>query len=226
MTTTSLETVEIEPETQATASVIWLHGLGADGHDFESLVPELRLPARPALRFVFPHAPVRPVTLNGGWRMRAWYDIVGLDRSAPQDAAGIRESAAALRALVARERERGIPPERVVLAGFSQGGAIVLHEGLRHPERLGGLLALSTYLPLDSTLAAEAHPANAAVPIFMAHGTLDPTVPFALGDGTRRLLVGKGYDVRFRTYPMGHSVCLEEIADVSAFLQEALGGAP
>lgn len=225
MSTLSLETVEMEPMAKAEASVIWLHGLGADGHDFESLVPELRLPARPAVRFVFPHAPIRAVTLNGGWRMRAWYDIVGLDRRAPQDAAGIRESAEGLRALVAREGERGVPAERVVLAGFSQGGAIVLHEGLRHPQRLGGLVALSTYLPLDQSLAAEAHPANAAVPIFMAHGTLDPTVPFALGDGTRRLLLESGYDVRFRTYPMGHSVCLEEVADISAFLQEALGAA-
>ncbi len=224
MTTKHLETVEIEPEVPAEASVIWLHGLGADGHDFESLVPELRLPPRPAIRFVFPHAPLRPVTINAGSRMRAWYDIVALDRSAPEDAAGIRESAAGVRALVAREGERGVPPERVVLAGFSQGGAIVLYEGLRHPARLGGLLALSTYLPLANTLADEAHPANAAVPIFMAHGTLDPTVPMALGDGSRRLLVGRGYDVRFRTYPMGHSLCLEEVQDISAFLQEALGG--
>lgn len=224
MTKAHLETVEIEPEVPAEACVIWLHGLGADGHDFESLVPELRLPARPAIRFVFPHAPLRAVTLNGGWRMRAWYDIVALDRSAPQDVMGIRESAAGLRALVEREGERGVPPQRVILAGFSQGGAIVLYEGLRHPARLGGLLALSTYLPLEDALAAEAHPANAAVPILMGHGTLDPTVPFALGDGTRRLLVGHGYDVRFRTYPMGHSVCLEEIQDIRAFVLEVLGG--
>ena len=218
MTKERLETVEIEPETRALACVIWLHGLGADGHDFESLVPELRLPAQPAIRFVFPHAPMRPVTINGGYRMRAWYDILALDRSAPQDATGIRESAASVRALIEREGERGVPPDRVILAGFSQGGAIALYEGLRHPTRLAGLLALSTYLPLQDTLAAEAHPANAAVPIFMAHGTLDPTVPFALGDGSRRLLVGRGYDVRFRTYPMGHSVCLEEIQDIRAFL--------
>jgi phospholipase/carboxylesterase len=217
-----LETVESEPEAPATAAVIWLHGLGADGHDFESLLPELRLPVRPAIRFVFPHAPVRRVTLNGGYPMRAWYDIVGLDRSAPQDAAGIRESAAEVQALVAREAERGVPPSRVVLAGFSQGGAIVLHEGLRHPTRLGGIVALSTYLPLSETLEAEAHPANLATPILMAHGTLDPTVPFALGDGSRRLLVGRGHDVRFRTYPMGHSVCLEEIQEIRAFLLETL----
>jgi phospholipase/carboxylesterase len=156
--------------------------------------------------------------------MRAWYDIVGLHRQAPQDAAGIRESAQSLRDLVAREQDRGVPPQRVVLAGFSQGGAIILHEGLRHPTRLGGLLALSTYLPLEETLAAEAHPANAAVPILLAHGTLDPTVPFALGSGSHRLLVERGYDVRLRTYPMGHSVCLEEVADIRTFLLEALGG--
>jgi phospholipase/carboxylesterase len=166
---------------------------------------------------------VRPVTINGGYRMRAWYDIVAIDRGAPQDAAGIRESAQGVRALVAREGERGVPAERVVLAGFSQGGAIVLYEGLRHPSRLAGVLALSTYLPLEDTLAAEAHPANAAVPIFMAHGTLDPTVPFSLGDGSRRLLVGRGYDVRFRPYPMGHSLCLEEVHDIRAFLLDVLG---
>jgi phospholipase/carboxylesterase len=223
MTALSLETVEVEPKTQAEASVIWLHGLGADGHDFEALVPELRLPARPAVRFVLPHAPIRPVTLNAGYRMRAWYDILALDRSAPQDAAGIRESAAAVRALVDREAERGVPAERVVLAGFSQGGAIVLFEGLRHPKRLAGVVALSTYLPLSDTLAAEAHPANAAVPIFLAHGTLDPTVPFALGDGTRQRLEKQGCDLRWKTYPMGHSVCAEEVLDVRAFLLEALG---
>jgi phospholipase/carboxylesterase len=223
MTSAAFETVEVEPETRAEASVIWLHGLGADGHDFESLVPELQLPAQPAVRFVFPHAPVRPVTINGGMRMRAWFDILALDRSAPQDAAGIRESAEGLRALVAREAERGVPADRIVLAGFSQGGAIILHEGLRHPKRLGGLLALSTYLPLEDTLADQAHPANAATPIFMAHGTLDPTLPFALGDGARRVLAGRGYDVRFHAYPMGHSLCLDEVQDVRAFLVEALG---
>jgi phospholipase/carboxylesterase len=218
-----LETVEVEPAAQAEVSVIWLHGLGADGHDFESLVPELRLPPGLALRFVFPHAPIRPVTINGGYRMRAWYDILALDRQAPQDARGIRESAALVRDLVIRENERGVPSDRIVLAGFSQGGAIALFEGLRHPARLAGILALSTYLPLEETLAAEAHPANAAVPVFMAHGTLDPTVPYALGDGSRRLLLERGYDVRFRAYPMGHSLCVEEVQDVSAFLLEALG---
>ena len=175
------------------------------------------------MRYVFPHAPIRPVTINGGYRMRAWYDILALDRQAPQDARGIRDSAASVRDLVARENERGVPSDRIVLAGFSQGGAIALFEGLRHPARLAGILALSTYLPLEDTLAAEAHPANAAVPIFMAHGTLDPTVAFPMGDGSRRLLVERGYDVRFKPYPMGHSLCLEEVQDVRAFLLEALG---
>jgi phospholipase/carboxylesterase len=218
-----LETVEVEPKAKAQASTIWLHGLGADGHDFESLVPELRLPAHPAVRFVFPHAPIRPVTINGGYRMRAWYDILALDRQAASDARGIRESAASVRDLVARENERGVPSERIVLAGFSQGGAIALFEGLRHPKRVAAILALSTYLPMEDSLAAEAHPANAAVAIFMAHGTLDPTVPFAMGDASRRLLVERGYDVRFKAYPMGHSLCLEEVRDLGAFLLETLG---
>lgn len=218
-----LETVEVEPRTRARASVVWLHGLGADGHDFESLVPELRLPETLGVRFVFPHADIRPVTINGGVAMRAWYDILALDRSVPQDARGIRGSAAQVRALVAREKERGVGEDHVVLAGFSQGGAIALYEGLRHPTRLAGLLALSTYLPLAETLAAEAHPANAAVPIFMAHGTLDPMVPLAMGDATRRLLHERGHDVLWKTYPMGHSLCLEEIEDIRAFLLQALG---
>ena len=213
-----LETVEPEPSSRAAASVVWLHGLGADGHDFESLVPELRLPAGMPVRFVFPHAPLRPVTINGGWRMRAWYDIVGLDRNAPEDAVGIRASAEAVRALVAREAERGVPPARVVLAGFSQGGAIALFEGLRHPERLGGILALSTYLPLAGRLAAEAHPANAAVSIFMAHGTSDPTVPYALGEESKDALVRRGAAVSWHAYPMGHALCAEEIADLRVFL--------
>jgi phospholipase/carboxylesterase len=221
--TALLDTVEVVPRARAEASVVWLHGLGADGHDFEALVPELRLPEQPAIRFVFPHAPVRAVTLNAGYRMRAWYDIVAIDRSAPQDAAGIRESAAAVRQLVAREGERGVPPERVVLAGFSQGGAIALHEGLRHPTRLGGILALSTYLPLADTLAAESHPANAAVPIFMAHGTQDTVVSLGLGEGSKTMLERRGHDVLWKTYPMGHSVCLDEVRDIRAFLLRVLG---
>jgi phospholipase/carboxylesterase len=217
-----LETVEVEPARPADAAVILMHGLGADGHDFESLVPELRLPPWPAIRWVFPHAPQRPVTINGGARMRAWYDIVGLDRHAPQDEAGIRESAEAVRVLLQLERTRGIAAHRIVLSGFSQGGAMALFTGLREPERLAGVLALSSYLPLSPTLAAEAHPANAAVPILMAHGTFDPVVPMPLGEGSRDLLRSRGYEVDWRTYPMPHTVCAEEAADIRAWLLRVL----
>ena len=218
-----LETVEVEPGTAvADAAVVLMHGLGADGHDFETLVPELRLPASPAVRWVFPHAPVRPVTINGGQRMRAWYDIVALDRGAAEDDRGIRRSAEAIGALVRRERSRGIPADRIVLAGFSQGGAMALFTALRWPERLGGVAALSCYLPLAAALPAEAHPANAAVPVFMAHGTMDPIVPSALGEGSRDLLRSRGYDVEWRTYPMPHSVCAPEVDDLRAWLLRAL----
>lgn len=222
MSAPRLETVEIEPRGAADAAVLWMHGLGADGHDFESLVPELRLPASPAVRFVFPHAPVRPVTINGGQRMRAWYDIAGFDRGAAQDEAGIRESAEALFALLRRERERGIPAERIVVAGFSQGGAMALFVGPRWPERLGGVIALSTYLPLADSLAAEAHPANAAVPVLMAHGSFDPVVPVAAGEASRERLRALGYDVDWRSYPMPHSLCAQEVEDLRGFLLRAL----
>jgi phospholipase/carboxylesterase len=211
-----LETVEVEPAAPADASVVLLHGLGADGHDFESVVPGMDLPG---VRWVFPHAPVRRVTINGGHPMRAWYDIVGLDRRAPEDAEGIAGSADGVRALVEREGQRGVPPGRVVLAGFSQGGALALHVALRHPERLGGVVALSTYLPLPGSLAREAHPANAAVAIFMAHGRYDPIVPPALGEGSRDALRERGYDVEWHSYPMPHSVCAEELADLRAWLR-------
>ena len=217
-----LETVEVEPGTAADAAVLLMHGLGADGHDFESLVPELRLPASLPVRWVFPHAPVRPVTINGGHRMRAWYDIAAIDRHALEDEAGIRGSAEAIGDLVRRERERGIAADRIVLAGFSQGGAMALFAALRWPERLGGVIALSCYLPLPAALPAEAHPANAAVPVFMAHGTLDPIVPAALGEGTRDLLRSRGYDVDWRTYPMPHSVCAPEVADLREWLRRVL----
>jgi phospholipase/carboxylesterase len=216
------ETVEVEPRTAADASVILFHGLGADGHDFESMVPELRLPASPSVRFVFPHAPLRPVTINGSMRMRAWYDITGLDRRSIQDESGIRESAASADALVRREQQRGIAADRIVLAGFSQGGAIALFAGLRQPARLAGILALSTYLPLAETLAAEAHPASVAVPIFLAHGTFDPVVPLALGEGARERLASLGYDVEWHTYPMPHSLCAPEVADIREWLLRAL----
>ncbi len=220
----SPETVEIEPRPPARTSVILLHGLGADGHDFESIVSELRLPDSLATRFVFPHAPVRPVTLNGGYRMRAWYDLYGLDRGSREDGVGIRESAETAHRLIRREGERGIPADRVVLAGFSQGGAIALFAGLRHPERLAGILALSTYLPMTATLASEAHPANAAVSIFMAHGTVDPVVALGLGEQSKDVLLAQGLPVDWHTYRMPHSVSAEEIADIRAWLLGVLPG--
>jgi len=171
---------------------------------------------------VFPHAPVRPVTINGGQRMRAWYDIAGFDRRAPQDEAGIRESAEALAALLRRERERGIAAERLVLAGFSQGGAMALHVGPRFPERLAGVIALSSYLPLGDRMKVEAHPANAAVPVWMAHGSFDPVVPMALGEASREALGGLGYDVDWHSYPMAHSVCTQEVAEIREFLLRVL----
>jgi phospholipase/carboxylesterase len=213
-----LPAVEIEPERPADSAVLLMHGLGADGHDFETLVFELALPPESAIRWVFPHAPIRPVTLNGGMLMRAWFDILGLDRHSKEDEAGIRASAEGIRALVRRERERGIAAERIVLAGFSQGGAMALHTALREPERLAGVLALSTYLPLNRTLEAEAHPANAAVPIFQAHGTADPIVPLALGEGSRDHLRARGYEVDWRTYPMPHSLCAKEVSDIRGWL--------
>jgi len=215
-----LETVERATHGAPELAVIWLHGLGADGHDFEPIIPELGL--RFGVRFVFPHAPIRPVTINGGMPMRAWYDIVGFDAAA-EDAAGIRASAAAVARLVDREVERGIPAERTVLAGFSQGGAIALQLGLREPRRLGGVLALSTYLPLAATLAAEKSAANAAVPILMAHGTADPVIPLAHADASRRTLEREGYAVDWRVYPMAHAVCGPEIEAIGAWLEGLAG---
>jgi phospholipase/carboxylesterase len=217
-----LPAVEIEPTGPADAAVILMHGLGADGHDFETLVFELRLPSAPAIRWVFPHAPIRPVTLNGGMPMRAWFDIVGLDKGSEEDEAGIRASARSVRALVQRERERGIPAGRIVLAGFSQGGAVALHVALREPERLAGVLALSTYLPLRSTLPGEVHPANAAVPLFLAHGTADPIVPVTVAEGSRDILLANGFAVDWHTYPMPHSLCNEEVADIREWLLKVL----
>jgi phospholipase/carboxylesterase len=211
-----LDAIEITTGDPPELAVIWLHGLGADGRDFEPIVPELRLPF--AARFVFPHAPVRPVTINGGMAMRAWYDVLGFDRHAREDGAGIRASAAAVSELVDREIERGVAAERIVLAGFSQGGAIALHAALRAPRTLGGVLALSTYLPLASSLASERSAANAAIPIFMAHGTADPVLPFALGESSRRMLEALGYAVEWHAYAMAHSVCMEEIEAIGTWL--------
>ncbi len=215
------EAIEIESAPSPDAAVLWLHGLGADGHDFEPVVPELRLPRELRVRFVFPHAPVRPVTLNMGMRMRAWYDIVQLG-GGREDEAGIRGSQAQLEALVARERARGVAAARIVLAGFSQGGAIALHTGLRHGERLAGILALSTYLPLAGTLAAEASAANRDVPLFMAHGNYDDIIPIERARQSRRALEALGTRVEWHEYPMPHSVCGEEIADIAAWLRAVL----
>ena len=216
------ETVEVESAAEPDGSVIWLHGLGADGHDFEAIVPELGLEGRLNLRFVFPHAPVRPVTINGGMSMRAWYDILTLDRGGPQDEVGIRASGELLLQLLEREHERGIPYDKIVLAGFSQGGAIALHTALRFEPRLAGLMALSTYLPLQSDFDAEV--ANSAtaqsrdLPIFMAHGTFDPMLPLALGQHTHEVLTAAGYKSQWHDYPMAHAVCAEEIAHISDWL--------
>jgi phospholipase/carboxylesterase len=217
----ALETVEIEPAAPADAAIVLMHGLGADGHDFEPLAGELGLGPAPAVRWVLPHAPFRSVTINRGFRMRAWYDIASLDGSA-EDEGGIVESARAIRGLIARERERGIASDRIVVAGFSQGGALALHTALREPSRLAGVIALSTYLPLASKLEREAHPANAAVPVFMAHGSHDPVLPFVLGQRSCELLRARGYDVDWHTYPMAHSVCAEEIAALRDWLARVL----
>jgi phospholipase/carboxylesterase len=214
-----LDAIEIETGPSPRAAIIWMHGLGADGHDFEPIVPELQMPAAPASRFLFPHAPVQPVTINGGARMRAWYDVTNDGR---QDAAGVRASQARVEALTARERARGVAARSIVLAGFSQGGAIALHTALRHPERLAGILALSTYLPLPDTVASEAHAANRDVPIFMAHGTQDPVIPLSWAQRSRDHLIALGYTIDWREYPMPHSVCAEEIADVGAWLRRVL----
>jgi len=215
--------IEIETGPRPTASVIWLHGLGADGHDFEPIVPELGLTGHPAIRFIFPHAPQRPVTINNGYVMRAWYDIAITEFGRQEDEAGIRDSERILRDLIQGEIERGIKAERIVLAGFSQGGAIVLHTGLRFPHALGGIVALSTYLPLADTLSAEAHPANAAIPIFMAHGIDDPIIDCALGQRSADLLKKHGAKIEWRTYPMAHSVHPREIADIASWLKLVLG---
>jgi phospholipase/carboxylesterase len=219
-----LQHIELNTGADPAGTIIWMHGLGADGWDFVPIVRELPLPDDLALRFIFPHAPVQPVTINNGMEMRAWYDIAMNDISRLPDEGGIRESQAAIERLIARERERGIESRRIVLAGFSQGGAIALQTGLRHANRLGGIVALSTYLPLDDSLDAEASSANRATPIFMAHGTDDPVVPVQLAEISRSLLQKRGYEVEWHTWPMPHSVCGEEIEAVSAFFGRIFGG--
>lgn len=214
-----MDALELESGPNPQAAILWLHGLGADGHDFEPIVPELGL-AQP-VRFVFPHAPVRPVTINSGMRMRAWYDILQLG-GGPEDDAGVRASQQLLENFIAREKSRGIAPAKIVLAGFSQGGAVALQTALRHPERLAGILALSTYLPLSNTLQGEKSAANADLPIFMAHGRYDDIIPFDRAQASRKHLEALGYPVEWYEYPMPHSVCAPEIADIAAFLTRLL----
>ncbi len=221
--TNLLPRIEIESAPNPTAAVIWLHGLGADGNDFAGLVPQLDLAACPPIRFVFPHAPSMPVTINGGYVMPAWYDIRGADLVSRQDTEGIQNSARAIAALIEHEVARGIAYQNIVLAGFSQGCAMALHTGLRFPQRLAGIMALSGYLPLADTFAAERHPANAHTPVFMAHGTMDPVVVLARGEASRDALAGLGYPVQWHAYPMQHSVHPREVADLSVFLAQVLG---
>jgi phospholipase/carboxylesterase len=220
-----LDAVEIETAPAPRAAVIWMHGLGADGHDFEPIVPELDLAGVPAIRFVFPHAPMRPVTINAGMVMRAWYDVAGQGGVRREDEQGVRASQRAIEALIERERKRGVAPARIVLAGFSQGGAMALHTGLRYAERLAGLVALSSFLPLPDTLAAEASPVNRGVPIFVAHGTHDPMIPLDRARDSRDRLLALGYRVEWHEYPMPHSVCAEEITDLSTWLRGVLSSA-
>jgi len=225
MTQELLEAIELETGRNPTAAIIWLHGLGADGNDFVPIVRELDLKGLEPIRFIFPHAPMQPVTINNGYVMRAWYDVGFGDlegRSRRPDENGVRASQAEIAKLIGREVTRGIANRRVVLAGFSQGGAIALQTGLRHPQPLAGIMALSTYLPCADSLPQEAAPANAGVPVFMAHGTEDPVLPYAMGDNSRQILERLGYGVEWHEYAMAHSVCLEEVRDIAAWLRKVL----
>ena len=217
-----LETLEVETAPSPRATVIWMHGLGADGYDFVDIPPMLRLPESLAVRFVFPHAPMQPVTINDGMVMRSWYDIRPDGGGRREDEAGLRQSQRYVEALIAREKARDVPPARVVLAGFSQGGAMALQTGLRYPERLAGIMALSCYLPLADLVAAEASPANRDVPTFLAHGTHDPLIPLARARRSYEILTGLGYRVEWHDYPMPHSVCDAEIQDIGAWLARIL----
>ena len=218
-----LECVELQTQPQPTASVIWLHGLGADGHDFVPVVCELEALGAPSARYVFPHAATMPVTINGGAVMRAWYDIVNVDLMRREDQKGIRASQRQVEALIAREAERGIARSRIVLAGFSQGGAIALQTGLRQTEPLAAIIALSCYLPLADTFTEERSVGSTAVPVFLAHGTSDPIVPLARGVAARDALEAAGHSVEWHQYPMPHSVNEQEIRDIAAFLKRVIG---
>lgn len=222
MITKPLETIEIETGPNPGVSVLWLHGLGADGSDFVPIVRELDLTGCPPIRFVFPHAPVMPVTINAGYRMRAWYDILSIDIAGREDEAGLRRSQTMVEHLIAQEKARGVPAGRIILAGFSQGCAMTLQTGLRHPEKLAGLLCLSGYLPIHATLPAERHSANHDTPIFLVHGRGDPIIPIHVAEKSRDMLQSLGYKVEWHEYMMQHEVCLEEIDDISRWLKRVL----
>jgi len=219
MTDEHLEYIQIDTAPGPRFTVIWLHGLGADGHDFESIVPELRLPGTMPVRFIFPHAPIQPVTINGGMAMRAWYDIVAMDLSVGADETGIRQSMDRLRGLIQATVDAGIAARHIVLAGFSQGGVIAMQTGLAYPRRLAGIMALSTYVALPGAIDSDAAKANAQIPIFMAHGRFDPVIPITLGRQSKDLLVEAGYPVQWQEYPMQHSVHPDEIRDLGDWLK-------
>lgn len=219
---TLLETIELDSAPDTTVSIIWMHGLGADGNDFVPLVKELDLRGCPAIRFIFPNAGTMPVTINNGYVMRSWYDILTSDLVRREDEGGLRASQAQIEALIVREKARGIPASRIILAGFSQGCAMTLQTGLRHPEKLAGLMCLSGYLPLADKTAAERTPASLQTPIFMAHGTADPVVAIARAEQSRDLLTGMGYQVEWHAYRMQHSLCQEEIDAIGAWLKKVL----
>ena len=222
MTATLLDTIQLDTGPDPKVSVIWLHGLGADGNDFVPIVHELDLAGCPAIRFIFPHAPMMPVTINNGYVMRAWYDILGTDLVRREDEAGLRQSQVLVEQLIAQEKARGVPADRIILAGFSQGCAMTLQTGLRHPEKLGGLLCLSGYLPLHTVVPGERHDANKDTPIFLVHGRTDPIIPISRAETSRDILKGLGYQVEWHEYLMPHSVCQEEVADISNWLKRVL----
>lgn len=219
-----LEFIQQDTGTNPRFAVIWLHGLGADGHDFEPIVPELGFSGTTPIRFIFPHAPMQPVTVNGGMVMRAWYDITGMDISADVDTTGINQSSAHLRRLIQATVDSGIPSDRIVLAGFSQGGVIALHTGLQHEDRLAGIIALSTYVAIPDAIRRSASEANRNVPVFMAHGRFDPVIPFSLAEQSRDFLVAEGYPVQWHEYPMEHSVYPDEIRAIADWLRDIVDG--
>ncbi|MBL78594.1 MAG: carboxylesterase [Nitrosomonadaceae bacterium] len=220
ISTDVLPCVVVETGSQPTHSIIWLHGLGADGHDFVSIVQKLNLQSNIMSRFIFPHAPFQPISINNGTVMRAWYDISNPDLNNNEDITGIHASQHAVEKIINKEKQSGIKPENIILAGFSQGGAIALHTGLRHPNKLAGILVLSSYLPLVNRLSIDSHPSNLSTHIFMAHGYNDTVVPLNIAQSSKKKLIESGYTVKWITYQMGHSVCSNEINDISNWLKK------